>query len=59
MVGENKLSDKALKALHGKPLERQKMVADGRRLSVRVSASDAVSFVFFFRHSGRQSAPSG
>lgn len=57
MAGENKLSDKALKALHGKPQKRQKMVADGRGLSVRVSTSGTVSFVFFFRHSGRQSAP--
>lgn len=36
MAGENKLSDKALKALHGKPQPRQKMVADGRGLSVSV-----------------------
>ena len=36
MAGENKLSDKVLKALHGKPLPRQKMVADGRGLSVSV-----------------------
>lgn len=57
MAGENKLSDKALKALHGKPQPRQKMVADGRGLSVRVSMSGTVSFVYFFRHSGRQSAP--
>jgi|GEM_PF-3221305 len=45
MAGENKLSDKALKALHGKPQPRQKMVADGRGLSVRVSMSGTVSFV--------------
>ncbi|CAD5920793.1 unnamed protein product [Escherichia coli] len=45
MAGENKLSDKALKALHGKPQPRQKMVADGRGLSVRVSVSGTVSFV--------------
>lgn len=59
MAGENKLSYKALKALHGKPQPRQKMVADARGLSVRVSMSGTVSFVYFFRHSGRQSAPSG
>ncbi|WP_272872349.1 Arm DNA-binding domain-containing protein [Pectobacterium carotovorum] len=56
MAGENKLSYKALKALHGKPQHRQKMVADDRGLSVRVSTNGAVSFVFFFRHSGRQSS---
>nr|WP_254065404.1 Arm DNA-binding domain-containing protein [Cedecea sp. FDAARGOS_727] len=33
------------------------MVADGRGLSVRVSMSGTVSFVYFFRHSGRQSSP--
>lgn len=53
MAGETKLSDKALKVLHGKPQSRQKMVADGRGLSVRVSMSGTVSFVYFFRHSGR------
>lgn len=57
MAGENKLSDKALKALHGKSQKRQKMVADGRGLSARVSTSGTVSFVFFFRYSGRQSDP--
>lgn len=45
MAGENKLSDKALKALHGKPQQSQKMVADGRGLSVRVSVSGTVSFI--------------
>ncbi|EML2677146.1 MAG: Arm DNA-binding domain-containing protein [Klebsiella michiganensis] len=59
MAGENQLSGKALKALHGKPQKRQKMVADGRGLSVRVRMSGTVSFVYFFRHSGRQSAPFG
>lgn len=53
MAGETKLSDKALKVLHGKPQSRQKMVADGRGLSVRVSMSGTVSFVYFFRNSGR------
>ena len=57
MAGENKLSDKALKSLEGKPQQLQKIVADGRGLSVRVSTNGAVSFVFFFTHSGRQSAP--
>lgn len=52
MVGENTLSDKALKYLDGKPQQRQKMVADGRGLSVRVSMSGTVSFAYFFRHSG-------
>lgn len=57
MADENKLSDKALKGLYGEPQPRQKMVADGRGLSVRVSMSGTMSFVYFFRHSGRQSAP--
>ncbi|EPI0663419.1 hypothetical protein [Klebsiella quasipneumoniae] len=33
------------------------MLADGRGLSARVSKTGTVSFVYFFRHSGRQSTP--
>ncbi|MCP6475506.1 Arm DNA-binding domain-containing protein [Klebsiella pneumoniae] len=33
------------------------MLADDRGLSARVSKTGTVSFVYFFRHSGRQSAP--
>ncbi len=47
MTAENKLSDKALRVLLGKVQTRQKMIADGKGLSVRVSKHGAVSFVFF------------
>lgn len=57
MAGENKLSDKALKALHGRQQVRQKTIADGRGLSVRVSKNGSLSFVLFFRIGGRDSAP--
>ncbi|KAB8312300.1 site-specific integrase [Erwinia endophytica] len=57
MSGDNKLSDKQLKALLGKTSEKQKMIADGRGLSVRLSKSGGVSFVFSYRVSGRKSAP--
>ncbi|HAH8502182.1 TPA: integrase arm-type DNA-binding domain-containing protein [Escherichia coli] len=57
MAGDNKLTDKALKAMYGKARERQFTIADGRGLSVRVSKNGAISFVFFFRIGGRESAP--
>ncbi len=37
MAIENKLSDKLLKSLVGKRQDKQKTIADGRGLSVRVS----------------------
>lgn len=57
MGGENKLSDTRLRKLHGKPQPRQKMMADGRGLSVRVSRQGGVSFVFTWREGGRESPP--
>lgn len=57
MAVENKLSDKALKALIGKTRDKQKTISDGKGLSVRVSTLGAVSFVYFFRLGGRASAP--
>ncbi|WP_329502692.1 site-specific integrase [Klebsiella aerogenes] len=57
MGAENKLSDKALRALVGKQQERQITKADGKGLSIRVSKSGAISFVFFFRTGGRDSSP--
>ncbi|HCM62807.1 MAG TPA: integrase [Morganella sp. (in: Bacteria)] len=53
----NKLSDKKLKSLHGKPTDKQKVIADGNGLSIRVSKTGAVSFIFFYRLYGRESAP--
>lgn len=57
MATENKLSDTLLRKLHGKPQSRQKMMADGRGLSVRVSRQGGVSFVFTWREGGRDSTP--
>ena len=57
MAAENKLSDKAVRTLLGKPTERQRTISDGRGLSIRVSTCGAVSFVFFFRIGGRGTAP--
>ncbi|MBA3175190.1 site-specific integrase [Salmonella enterica] len=57
MAGENKLSDKALRALMGKSQERQLTRADGKGMSIRVSKTGAVSFVFFFRLGGRDTPP--
>lgn len=57
MATENKLSDTQLRKLCGKPQPRQKMIADGRGLSVRVSRQGGVSFVFTWREGGRTSIP--
>lgn len=57
MATENKLSDTLLRKLCGKPQSRQKMMADGRGLSVRVSRQGGVSFVFTWREGGRNSPP--
>ncbi|HAG0017372.1 TPA: site-specific integrase [Salmonella enterica] len=57
MAAENKLSDTLLRKLHGKPQPRQKMMADGRGLSVRVSRQGGLSFVFTWREGGRTSIP--
>lgn len=57
MAVENKLSDKALKALLGKARDKQKTISDGKGLSVRVSKHGAISFVYFFRTGGRCTAP--
>lgn len=53
MAGENKLSDKALRSFLGKPRDKQKTIADGKGLSVRLSTSGAVSFVFYYRIYGQ------
>ncbi|EOW3043961.1 Arm DNA-binding domain-containing protein, partial [Escherichia coli] len=55
MAIENKLSDKLLKSLVGKRQDKQKTIADGRGLSVRVSMVGGISFVFYYRLGGRES----
>lgn len=57
MAAENKLSDKRIKALLGKPQDKQQVISDGRGLSIRVSKSGAVSFVMFYRLGGRETPP--
>ncbi|MBD2826795.1 tyrosine-type recombinase/integrase [Xenorhabdus szentirmaii] len=53
----NKLNDKKLKSLQGKPTDKQQTIADGNGLSIRLSKTGAISFVFFYRLYGRESAP--
>ncbi|CDG20591.1 Putative prophage terminase, large subunit (fragment) [Xenorhabdus poinarii G6] len=53
----NKLNDKKLKSLQGKPVDKQQIIADGNGLSIRLSKTGAISFVFFYRLHGRESAP--
>ncbi|AXF78203.1 Arm DNA-binding domain-containing protein [Erwinia tracheiphila] len=57
MPAENKLSDKYLKSMSGTLSDRQKLVADGRGLSVRVSKAGRISFVFFYRTGDRTCPP--
>lgn len=57
MAAENKLSDKRIKALLGKPQDKQQVISDGKGLSIRVSKSGAVSFVMFYRLGGRETPP--
>ncbi|EIY5518677.1 site-specific integrase [Salmonella enterica] len=57
MAAENKLSDKRIRALLGKPQDKQQVISDGRGLSIRVSKSGAVSFVMFYRLGGRETPP--
>ncbi|EHN5884382.1 TPA: site-specific integrase [Salmonella enterica] len=57
MAAENKLSDKRIKVLLGKPQDKQQVISDGRGLSIRVSKSGAVSFVMFYRLGGRETPP--
>lgn len=47
MAGENKLSDKALKSLDGKPPQPQKMVADGRGSVCQGERERRSKFCFF------------
>lgn len=46
-----------LKSLYRKKQDKQVTISDGRGLSVRVSPSGGVSFVFFFRIGGRDTSP--
>ncbi|HGG6608000.1 TPA: tyrosine-type recombinase/integrase [Salmonella enterica subsp. diarizonae serovar 50:k:z] len=57
MAAENKLSDKRIRALLGKPQDRQQVISDGRGLSIRVSKNGAISFVMFYRLGGRETSP--
>ncbi|MDC9606838.1 hypothetical protein WDV76_07840 [Xenorhabdus griffiniae] len=41
----NKLSDKKLKSLYGKSIEKQQTIADGNGLSIRLSKQGTISLV--------------
>jgi integrase len=53
----NKLSDKQLKAIHGKPYSGQKVISDGAGLSARVSPKGKIAWVYRYRLGGRNSNP--
>ncbi|MBC8949875.1 site-specific integrase [Xenorhabdus sp. TS4] len=50
----NKLSDKKVKALYGKPVPKIEFVADGAGLSAKVSVIGGVSWVFTYRLDGKK-----
>lgn len=52
----NKLSDKKLKSYLGQAREREVTIADGKGLSIRVSKSGHISWVFAYRLGGRGSS---
>ncbi|WP_171887340.1 tyrosine-type recombinase/integrase [Serratia marcescens] len=51
--GTNKLSDKKLRAILSVPREKEALIADGDGLSIRVSKSGVISWVFAYRIGGR------
>lgn len=50
----NKLSDKKIRALYGKPVSKIEFVADGAGLSAKVSVAGGVSWVFTYRLDGKK-----
>ncbi|WP_434461634.1 tyrosine-type recombinase/integrase [Serratia plymuthica] len=52
--GTNKLSDKKLRAILSVPREKEIVIADGDGLSIRVSKSGVISWVFAYRIGGRE-----
>ncbi|KLN97308.1 tyrosine-type recombinase/integrase [Moellerella wisconsensis] len=53
MAEINKLTDKKLKNIYGKIFEKESMIADGRGLSIRVSKTGFISWVYAYRNGGR------
>lgn len=50
----NKLSDKRIRVLHGKPVSKIEFVADGAGLSAKISVAGGVSWVFTYRLDGKK-----
>lgn len=57
MAAINKLSDKFLRSIYGKPYNDKKLVSDGAGLAVRVSPRGTIAWVFRYRLGGRDSNP--
>lgn len=57
MPSINKLNDRLLKSVSGKPREDRSLFTDGDGLAARVSKHGAVSWVFRYRLEGRNSNP--
>lgn len=51
--GTNKLSDKKLRALLNTPREKEAVIADGSGLTIRISKSGVISWVYTYRLGGR------
>lgn len=57
MAAINKLSDKQLKAINGKPYAGNTLVSDGAGLSVRISPKGKIAWVYRYRLGGRDTNP--
>lgn len=57
MVAINKITDKQLKAINGKPYKGSSVIADGAGLSVRISSKGSISWVYRYRLGGRNTNP--
>ncbi|HHQ6628052.1 TPA: tyrosine-type recombinase/integrase [Serratia fonticola] len=51
--GTNKLSDKKLRSLLNTPREKEAVIADGSGLTIRISKSGVISWVYTYRLGGR------
>ncbi|WP_156669157.1 Arm DNA-binding domain-containing protein [Shewanella sp. UCD-FRSSP16_17] len=57
MAAINKLSDTLLRKIVGKPYVGKTVIADGDGLSVRISKTGVIGWVFRYRLGGRETNP--
>ncbi|CAM3981022.1 Putative prophage CPS-53 integrase [Vibrio aerogenes CECT 7868] len=57
MATTNKINDRFLKAIYGKPYEGQSVISDGSGLSARISKNGAIGWIYRYRLGGRETNP--